>query len=119
MDIEIFTACDSVHSYEGKLVIIGTFHQITRVGQINNLGVAASINHNPKVEQGMREFMITFINPDGTNFSKAISGNYEISNRFINIAINVKDVKFTQRGLHYINLIIDGEIVKQTTLIVQ
>ncbi|MBR3794270.1 MAG: hypothetical protein IKK27_10125 [Alistipes sp.] len=117
MNVDIFTACDNVQTYDGKLVITGTFRQLSGIGKLGNLGVAVSLSYDSE-EKEKHTFSIEFIGPDGGKFANNIQGEYEAAS-YINISINVRDVEFKQRGKHYINLLIDDRLEKGIYIIVR
>lgn len=121
MEIEIFTACDSVQNYNNKIVIVGTFHQVNGNLPIKlpNLGVACSIRFNPAEKIEIKTFEIKFTKGDGTNFAAPIKGsvNYQggiiETYQVLNICANVTNVSFTDNCTYYIDLLLDEEIVKR------
>lgn len=121
MEIDIFTACDNVQDYNGKLVIAGTFQQVNGNAlpiKLDNMGVVCAVRFSPN-EIVNSQFELRFISANGSPFAIPIKGQIDISetksntHQTLNIAINVRDVLFTGKGIHYIEFVLGDTIQKR------
>ena len=122
MEIDVFTLCDNVQSYNGKLVITGTFNIVQGLGTLNNIGVAAVIRCKAIKEDGTHNFKIKFTDSIGRNIQNEIKGTFTTKKgdvSYINLGFNIQNVTFNTVGVYKITLEIDEIIAKQIPLMVQ
>lgn len=115
MEVEIFTLCDNAQIYDGKLVIVGTFNQITSV-VIPTIypffSIVGRISYE-YTEIGVKPYKITFSDPDGTDVFPPFEWKADVKvepNKigYINFNINLNQINFTKVGLYKLHLQSEG-----------
>ncbi len=117
MIVEIFAFCDSAHSYNGKLCILGAFDTITaRSKPITYPSFAIALRLRfQKSEVGHHSLHLDVIDADG----RQVANPLDIRRQFLitegnstaafNIILNYQNVNFSDFGDYAINLAVDGK----------
>lgn len=114
MQIEIFTLCDTAQSYQGKLVVVGTFNLITANSFPILYNGFSIVGHIAYEEGGDKDFKLSFISPDGKNFIEPLSwkANVDVkedTTSYVDFNIAVNEVKFENPGIYKIILETEGQ----------
>lgn len=125
MQVNIFTLCDNAQEYNGKMVIVGTFNQIsaTKFPSIHaEFAIVASIgfDENEKkeydIEIGIKksDSELFLMNPVKMKASNAdTQGEYT----YINLIVKGNNVEIKEPGKYIVYLKVDSE-VRETVLVV-
>ncbi|PKL35632.1 MAG: hypothetical protein CVV44_19055 [Spirochaetae bacterium HGW-Spirochaetae-1] len=126
MKVEIFSMCDAVKDYNGKLSILGTFdtifsRQMPVVHPI--MGIAAKIRFESK-KMGKYKIKITIAGDNGKIHIDGIDGEMEVKQApektsAVNLAVNITNFNIPTFGEYTVNLIIDEEIISSIPLYVR
>lgn len=125
MQIDIFTLCDSAQEYNGKLVIVGTFNQITAPTfphVYSEFALVASVRFD-KNEKKEHDIEIGIKKSDSDDFlmkparMKASNAGAQGNYSFINLVIKVNNITIKEKGEYIVYLNVDGE-KRETILIV-
>lgn len=126
MKVEIFSVCDAVQDYNGKLSILGTFDTIfTRQMPVVHpiLGIASKIRFESQ-EIGKYKIKITIVGDNGKIHIDGIDGELEVKQApektsVVNLAINITNLNITTFGEYTVNLMINDEAISSIPLYVR
>jgi len=115
MNIEIFTVCDSAQTYDNKLVIVGTFNQITT----NELPITyPSFSIVGRMcyeytEMGTKQYRLTLSDPNNNDIVPPIEWKAAVKvepdkNAYINFNINLNQIQFSKVGIYKLHLLSEG-----------
>jgi len=119
MEFEIFTICDHVEDYGGKLVISGTFDTIysNKFPAVQpNMAIAGRLRLTGPVKQ--HSFLIKIVDKKGKDVNPSIEGTINVDKEGIggyssvNLAFNLSNVTFENAGTYYVILHIDNKKVR-------
>ena len=120
MQVDIFTLCDNAQEYNGKLVIVGTFNQITapQYPFIHpELAIVASIqfDENEKkehdIEIGIKKCDSEYFLMPPTPM-KASNANTQGDYTYINLVVKGNNIEIKEPGKYIVYLKIDNETRK-------
>lgn len=128
MEIEIFTACDNAQTYQDKLVIVGTFHNIASTEipfTFDSMSIVCAIRFMPEELLKENNIEFQFNNDDGTKFiTQQINANLaahkpeEITptSQILNLAINLRNIEFKRTGSYFIDLYVNNKFERRFPL---
>jgi hypothetical protein len=119
MNIEAFLLCDAATQQQGKLNVLGAFHNIW-AKQLPVKHPACSVAMRirfEKIEDGNHSVKIQIIDQDGKHIGPKLEGNIsvqtipELDSSVVNLVINIQGLKFEKYGQYRIDLAIDNQIM--------
>lgn len=118
MKVEAFLLCDAATDTIGKLNILGAFDRIylkSTPGVYQGCTVAMRVRFN-RAEVGSHTFEIRFIEQDGKDIMKPLSGQVEVSfssdahSGAMNFVLNIVRLRFEYFGDYQLDLRMNGEM---------
>lgn len=115
MTIELFSLCDGAYNYNGKLTIVGTLNGIAvpqLPAQIKvSLAMRMRVGHE---DQGEKNMIIHFVNPDGNNLPVELAVKLNIvpteePESYITFAADIQGLPLEKEGHYSVDISIDDK----------
>lgn len=111
MEVDVLTICDNAQTYQDKLVVVGTFNNITTTSvpfSHPTFSLACRFRYELG-ESGEQEIVLTFKDPDGVDVVPTLNTTVVVpedmeDSHFVSLAIGFNNIKFNKCGKYLFNV---------------
>lgn len=115
MTIELFSLCDGAYNYNGKLTIVGTLNGIAVPQLPAQIKVSLAMRMRiGQGDQGDKNMIIHFVNPDGKNLPVELAVKLNIvpteePESYITFAADIQGLPLEKEGHYSVDISVDDK----------